>query len=292
MLSYFYLVSKNIRDRQKTSIDERITASNIPFAIERLQNLFIESTAVRYYVVRSILKSSERFIGGIDAVSFLGFKTELLRYHDNKLAVIKYQRLKKNEFTEAKLVEEIQKCVKRQVDLQNFRLGIKLFKSCNLKTYRKNYKGDVVKKNWVFKHLGTDKCLKYTLTLRDRLLQMIVDAAAHPIIEYQSDSHSFAYRPNRSAIGAIVLVMDRLKYLQKQKVSGGHLQVNIKKMRGRTTLSHFVIKADIHKCFDSINHDIIIKVYPLCSKYRYLLKAWLKAPIYGLFFEKSQNLIK
>lgn len=289
VLSYFYLVSKNIRDRQKIFIGERITASNIPFAIERLQSLFMESTAVRYYVVRNLLRSEERFIGGIDTVSFLGFKIELLRYQDKKLADTKYQRLKKNEYVEVKLAEEIQRCIKRQVDLQNFRLGMKLFQSCNLKTYRKNYKGDVVKQTWVLKHMGIDKCLKYTLTLKDRLLQMIVDAAVHPIIEYQSDSHSFAYRPNRSAVGAIALIMDRLKYLQKQKASSKRLQLKMQKIRGRPMSSHFIIKADIHNCFDSINHDIILQIYPLCSKYRYFLKAWLKAPIYGLFFKKSPN---
>lgn len=292
VLSYFYLVSKNIRDRQKTLIDERITASNVPFAIERLQSLFMESTAVRYYVVRNLLRSGERFIGGIDKVSFLGFNTELFRYQDKKLANIKYQRLNKNKSTEGVLVEEIQKCIKRQVDLQNFRLGIKLFQSCNLKTYRKNYKGDVVTKTWVFKHPDTDKRLQYTLTLRDRLLQMIVDAAVHPIIEYQSDSHSFAYRPNRSAMGAVAVVMNRLKYLQKQKANDRYSQLKTKKMWDRSMSSNFIIKADIHNCFDNINHDTIIQMYPLCSKYRYLLKAWLKAPIYGLFFKKARNLIK
>lgn len=292
MLSYFYLVSKNIRDRQKIFIDERITASNIPLAVERLQSLFMESTAVRYYVVRNLLRSEERFIGGIDKVSFLGFKKELFRYQDKKLADTKCQRLKKNEFIEVMLAEEIQKCIKRQVDLQNFRLGIKLFQSCHLKTYRKNYKGDVVKKTWVFKHSNIDKCSQYTLTLRDRLLQMIVDAVVHPIIEYQSDSHSFAYRPNRSAAGAIALVMGRLKYLQKQKASSGRSLLQMKEMRSQSMSSHFIIKADIHNCFDSINHDMILKIYPLCSKYRYFLKAWLKAPIYGLLFKQSQNLIK
>lgn len=222
VLSYFYLVSKNIRDRQKIYIDERITASNIPFAIERLQSLFMESTAIRYYVVRNLLRSEERFIGGIDTVSFLGFKIELLRYQDKKLVDAKYQKLKKNNSTEFMIAKEIQKCIKRQVDLQNFRLAMKLFQSCNLKTYRKNYKSDMVKKTWVLKHSGINKCLKYTLTLKDRLLQMIVDAAVHPIIEYQSDPHSFAYRPNRSAVGAIALIIDRLKYLQKQKTSSKH----------------------------------------------------------------------
>lgn len=292
VLSYFYLVSKNIRDRQKIFIDERITASNIPFAIERLQSLFIESTAVRYYAVRNLLRSEERFSGGMDTVSFLDFKIELLRYQDKKLADTKYQRLKENEHIEVMLSEKIQKCIKRQVDLQNFRLGMKLFQSCNLKTYRKNYKGDTVKKTWVLKHPGIDKCLKYTLTLRDRLLQMLVDAAVHPIIEYQSDSHSFAYRPNRSVVSAVALIMDRLKYLQKQKASSKYLQLKIKKVWGRSMSSHFIIKADIHNCFGSINHDLILKIYPLCSKYRYFLKAWLKAPVCGLFFKKSSNSTK
>lgn len=290
VLSYFYLVSKNIRDRQKTCIDERITASNIPFTIERLQNLFMESTAVRYYVVRNLLRSGERFIGGIDTVAFLGFKTELLRYQDKKLADTNHQRL--NKSIEVMLTEEIQRCIKRQVDLQNFRLGMKLFQSCNLKTYRKNYKGDVVKKTWVLKNRGIDKCFKFIVTLRDRLLQMIVDAAVHPIIEYQSDSHSFAQRPNKSTVGAVALIMDRLKYLRKQKVSSKHFKFQMKKVHGRSMPSHFIIKADIHNCFDSIDHDMILKKYPLCSKYRYFLKAWLKAPIYGLFFKKSPNLTK
>jgi hypothetical protein len=293
MLSYFYLVSKSIRDRRKIFIDERITASSIPFVIERLQSLFMESTAVRYYAVRNLLRSKERFIGGIDAVSFLSFKIELLRYQDKKLVDTKYQRLiKENKPTEVMLSEEIQKCIKRQVDLQNFRLGMTLFQSCNLKTYRKNYKGDTVKKTWVLKHSGIDKCLKYTSTLRDRLLQMIIDAAVHPIIEYQSDSHSFAYRPNRSAVGAVALIINRLKYLQKQKAISKYLQLKVKKVRGRLMPSHFIIKASIHNCFDSINHDLILKMYPLCSKYRYFLKAWLKAPIRGLFFKKSLNSTK
>jgi retron-type reverse transcriptase len=179
------------------------------------------------------------------------------------------------------------------------------FQSCDLKTYRKNYKSDIVKKIWVFKRLGTGKRLQYILTLRDRLLQMIIDAAVHPILEYQSDPHSFAYRPNRSAIDAIALVVNRLEYLQKKKINSRYSQLKIlksldekpkqskvTKMLSVHTLSHFIINIDIHKCLDSIDHNIIMTVYPLCDKYRYFLKAWLKSPIYGLLFEGSKNLIK
>lgn len=152
VLSYFYLVSKILQDRQKTFIDERITAFNMPFTIERLQSLFMESTAVRYYVVRNLLRSEDRFIEGVDTASFLGFKLELLRYQETRFTCAKYRRFKKNDKLrenspkKVKLPEEIQKCVKRQVDQQNFRLGIKLFQGCDLKTYRKNYKGDTVRK--------------------------------------------------------------------------------------------------------------------------------------------------
>lgn len=57
VLSYFCLVSKTMRDCQKASADKRITALNMTPPIERLQNLFIECTAVRYYVIRNFLRS-------------------------------------------------------------------------------------------------------------------------------------------------------------------------------------------------------------------------------------------
>jgi hypothetical protein len=222
VLSYFYLVSKSIQNRQKTCIDERITAFNMPNAIERLQSLFMESTAVRYYVVRNLLRSGGRFIAGIDATSFFSFRTELFRYQEKRFADRKCQSFKEKWLDKIKLSEEFQKCIKRQVDQQNFRLGIELFQSCNLKTYRKNYKGDVVKIFRFFKCPNSARS-QYVLTLRDRLLQMVVDAAVHPIIEYQSDPHSFAYRPNRSATDAIVLVVNRLEHLNKQETMGGYL---------------------------------------------------------------------
>jgi hypothetical protein len=57
-------------------------------------------------------------------------------------------------------------------------------------------------------------------------------------------------------------------------------------------LSQFCINVNIHRCFDDINHDTIVKVYPLCSKYKYFLTAWLKAPVYGLFFAESKTSTK
>lgn len=127
---------------------------------------------------------------------------------------------------------------------------------------------------------------QHILTLRDRLLQMIINAAVHPILEYQADPHSFAYRPNRFAIDAIALIVKHLERFQKQKRSFTHLQLKVsqniynvvqnqkvKKKLYVPALSQFCINVDVHRCFDDINHDIILKIYPLSSKYKYFLKA-------------------
>lgn len=178
--------------------------------------MFIESAAIRYYEVRNLLRSGGRFIAGMDMVSFLSFKLECFRFQ---------KKLPKN----IRLTKEIQQCIKRQVDHQNLRLCIKLFQSCDPKTYRKNYKGDTVKKVWSSYIYSTEKQPQHILTLRDRLLQMIINAAVHPILEYQADPNSFTYRPNRFTIDAIALVVKHLEYFQKQKRSFTYLQLKVSK---------------------------------------------------------------
>jgi len=78
VLNYFWLVSKIMREHQNTSSGERVTSLNIPYEIERLQCLFIESCASRYYAVRKIQKSSGRFSAGVDNVDFSKTEDEFL----------------------------------------------------------------------------------------------------------------------------------------------------------------------------------------------------------------------
>lgn len=79
-------------------------------------------------------------------ISFLSFKWECFRYQEKKLMGAKRQRFQKKSFKSITLTKEIQQCIKRQVDQQNLRLCVKLFQSGDPKTYRKNYKGDTIKK--------------------------------------------------------------------------------------------------------------------------------------------------
>lgn len=44
---------------------------------------------------------------------------------------------------------------------------------------------------------------------------------------------------------------------------------------------YHIINLDIYKCFENIDHQTVLAKYPLCNKYRFLLKIWLKASIYG-----------
>jgi hypothetical protein len=49
--------------------------------------------------------------------------------------------------------------------------------------------------------------------LKERVLQTIILKAVHPIVEYQADTYSFGFRPKRSGLDAISLIVNRLSYL-------------------------------------------------------------------------------
>jgi RNA-directed DNA polymerase len=96
----------------------------------------------------------------------------------------------------------------------------------------------------------------------DRLIQQLFVLVLDPVIEVNSDIHSYGFRKGRSPIMAI-----------------GDVQKNLqsKIRKGSTTLEPvFIWDADIKKCFDSINHEWLLKNVPFPLKYKYILKNWLK----------------
>jgi len=344
LLNYFWLVSKIIRKHQDTLPDERITSLNIPHEIKRLQCSFIESCALRYYAVRKIQNSSGPFCAGVDNVAFLKIEDEFRRYRAKQLTGTRYKmsgksaRVKKDLPQKAMITEEVKEKIGAYVIEMNIKLGMRLYESCDLKTYHKNYKGDTVKRVWISKPNSVEKRPLGIPTLRDRVLQTIIDAAVHPIIEYQADPHSFGFRPKRSALDAIALLIGHLEQQGKSKAGNTLLPVKVSKakydsFRGRrfcqkralkfknvskrrreyfynyyicgdNTLlkgqeaeqksfrfssNYHILNVDIQKCFDNIDHQVALQKYPLCQKYRFLLKAWLKAPIYGTATWEHKN---
>lgn len=57
-------------------------------------------------------------------------------------------------------------------------------------------------------------------------------------------------------------------------------------------LNYYIINIGIQKCFDNINHPVVLKKSPLCKKYCFFMKAWLKAPIYDFFTWKIKISVK
>lgn len=60
-----------------------------------------------------------------------------------------------------------------------------------------------------------------------------------------------------------------------------------KPFRPTVNLYRRVINVDIKQCFDKLSHKSILKYYPITKKYKFLLRAWLRAKIYG---KKNRNL--
>jgi len=94
----------------------------------------------------------------------------------------------------------------------------------------------------------------------DHLIQQLFILVLNPIIEVNSDFHSYGSRKGRSSITAI-----------------GDIRKNLQsKIRKRSTLeSIFVWNASIKKCSDFINQEWLIKSVPFPIKYKYIFKNWL-----------------
>ncbi len=93
-------------------------------------------------------------------------------------------------------------------------------------------------------------------TMYDRALQALVKMAMEPEWEARFEPNSYGFRPGRSchdAIGAIYIAVNK-----KAK---------------------YVLDADISKCFDRINHDVLLSklnTYPTLQRQ---IRAWLKAGV-------------
>jgi RNA-directed DNA polymerase len=102
-------------------------------------------------------------------------------------------------------------------------------------------------------------------------LQSLVKLALEPEWEARFEPNSFGFRPGRSAHDTIKAIFNTIKFKPK-----------------------YVLDADIAKCFDKINHNVLLSklnTFPtICRQ----IRAWLKAGVidfseYALR-EKSDNI--
>lgn len=120
----------------------------------------------------------------------------------------------------------------------------------------KNYEASPVKRIWIPKTGTTELRPLGIPTLIDRAVQALYHMAVDPIVEEESDEHSYGFRKYRSAHDAIL---------------------RIRTLLDKSTSPEWVLEADIEKCFDRISHKFLMEHTPICDKN--VLRQWLKSGI-------------
>jgi RNA-directed DNA polymerase len=93
-------------------------------------------------------------------------------------------------------------------------------------------------------------------TMNDRALQALVKMALEPEWEARFEPNSYGFRPGRSCHDAVRAIFNAIR-----------------------SKSKFVLDADISKCFDRINHDVLLKKLNTYPTLRRQIRAWLKAGV-------------
>lgn len=120
-----------------------------------------------------------------------------------------------------------------------------------------NFSTDMIVKNVEIKKKDTTDIRVLGISnLIDRISQMQFLILLDPIIDQLLPNNFYGFRKGRNALQA-------LSYLSKS--------ISISDLT-----RYYLLKIDIKKCFDNINHNYIIKNFPFPKKYLKLLTRWLK----------------
>lgn len=199
-----------------SKLKTKIIQQNIPHEIERLQCIFLEFFPISMLAVYEVSKSSGANTPGVDRKFFKTLNDKRNEFREEMLKGSRYQKsgktlkVKKDLPLKARIIDEVLKQLKLELEEETLKFRFKLLQQCNLKTLRKNYKGSAIRRVWIPKKTPGDFRPLGIPTLRDRILQQIVTWAIQPICESQADSLSFGFRPQRSATQATAYIYRKL----------------------------------------------------------------------------------
>ena len=105
-------------------------------------------------------------------------------------------------------------------------------------------------------------------TIYERTLQGLVQLALEPEWEAKFEPNSYGFRPGRSTHDAIEAIFNAIRYKPK-----------------------YVLDADIAKCFDKINHSVLLEKLGTYPTLRSQVKAWLKCGVIdnGEYFQTQEG---
>jgi hypothetical protein len=215
--SYCFLVSIILKQNYNAGINNFLSSSNILKDIKEIQQLFIESRAVRLLTIQEIKNSLASVTPGIDNIAFSSWEKKKQEFIKKKIKNTRYFKSSKKfkvkkDLPKAVIIsKQVENSLRESVFVENSVLCWFLYKKCNVKKLRRNYRKNTIQRIWIPKLGVSDFRLLDILTFRDRVLETIIYKALFPISELQFDNFLFDFQPKYLAIKSVLMVANQLK---------------------------------------------------------------------------------
>ena len=151
--------------------------------------------------------------------------------------------------------------------LLNSKNLLNFLKNLTFQFLLKKYQPSTIKRVFIPKNGGSLRPIGI-LTITDRIVQTLFLLIIDPIFDPFCDVSNFGFRKGRSAHQAIGLVSKALHHKPTRKNKRTYF-INTK----------HILKIDIEKFFENVDHSWLLSNYPFPTKFMHILKAWLKMEI-------------